>query len=967
MKISQKRILFIVSFINVITVNAQIQKLGIPEVTYFNRREYNGATQNWAITQSRSGLIYFANNDGVLEFDGVNWSIYKDQGDYVIRCVNAINDKIYVASYSEIGCLEYDSNGNLQYNSIYKDPKLEFLREIWGIQKFNDKVIFQSERGIGVLSSDHLSCLVKAPSRFISCKVVNGMVLVQDEQTGLMELRGQKVYPINGGTVLAGKEVTAMIPLSDTKIVIGTMNKGLFLYDMQKIVPWNVGGNELLKKVNIFCGSRYDKNLMIFGTIQGGILMLDNEGNVYMQIDKDKGLKNNTVLSVFRDDEGNIWGGLDNGIVKINFNSSITFLQNYYDLGTGYAALKYKSDFYFGTNQGLYKINENTLYDPLKTNKDFLRVKGSEGQVWSLYEDKDALLCGHNLGVYEIKENIAYLITPSSVNGVWNFKHVPNKPDLLISGTYNGLIVLEKDKNKWRYRNSIKNFKESSRFTEWDKDYNLWISHGYKGVFRLKFDEDFTEVIKVDTFKKSDFPGNNSSIVLTKIKGENVFSSQDGVYHFDSINKIFIKDSSFNRYFVNGQFPVNIKEDRKNNLWCFTNEGVSVLRFLEDGTYKRIDYPFIPLRKKLVNSFESVYPFGDNNVFIGVEDGFAHYSNEEFKDYKTSFYVHIRSFSGVGDSVKYQVVKDNKSQGQKYIPVYEFQKNEFKIKYSASYYKPSGVMYKAYLKNYDETDATWNEETSRVYSNLPEGDYTFIVKAKSKYGYQSLPAEFKFRISPPWHRTIEAKVVFAVLFILLTISVFWIINRRIELNKENEIIRQQEVFKQKEAKLQTAALISEKEVVKMRNEKLRSDMVFKEKELANSTIHLIQKNELLTEIKGELRKVSKVLDVVDQDRKIKSIIRKIDKDIDNKNKWELFEMHFGQVHEAFFSRLKELHPDLSSREQKLCAFIKMGMSSKEIAALINISPRAVENNRSKLRTKLGLLQGDNLLKYIENI
>ncbi len=964
-----KKILYITTLLYILPLfpRAQVKKTGIPEITYFNRRQYNGATQNWAVTQNNTGFLYFANNDGILEYDGERWRLLNQMKEYVIRSVKAIDNKIYAGSFSEIGCFEYNKNNQLEYNRLYKDDQLEYFREIWNIHQWNDKVIFQSERGIGIFKNHEMIQMIKAPSRFVSCFVVQGMVLLQDEKQGLMELRGNQVFPIQDGKIFTSKNISTIIPLADNRIMIGTVKNGLFIWNMQTITSWNTPSNNLLKETNIFCGTRYDKDLIALGTIQGGFVIIDNNGEVYMQINEDKGLKNNTVLSMTVDNEGNIWGGLDNGIVKVKLNSSITYLQNYYDLGTGYACTKQNDQYYFGTNQSLYAITNTMLYNPLKTENDFKRIQGTEGQVWSLYGDGSHLLCGHNNGAFLINNNKAKLITPMGINGVWNFKPVPQHPELLISGTYNGLILFEKKANQWQYKQKLDSFNVSSRFIEWDSKHHLWISHGYKGVYRLSFNKDFNHITKIDTFSNDSFPENHSSLVLSKINGHNAFTSLNGVYRYSYQEEQFVKDHQLDIYFTPGNFPTYIIEDQYQNLWCFYDKHLAVLRYLEDGTYKKIEYPLLPLDRKLVNSFESIYVVDENNIFVGIEDGFAHYSNEALKNYKTPFRAHIRSFIGHGDTTQYQLNHWCDTLTQPAIPEFMFEKNTFHIEFAASEYSTNNILYSTYLKGYDNTPSEWGKDNVKNYTNLPEGQYTFVMKAKNTYDIESAPVSFSFIVLPPWYRSLKAKIGFTILLVLLTIALLLLFNRRMELNRQKEKLQQQEKFKQKEEKLKTAALISEKEMINLRNEKLKNEMIYKEKELANSTVNLIQKNDFLNDLKIQLKRLSKINDKKELETKVRMLIKKIDKDIDNENHWNVFEMHFDQVHESFFHILKQQHPELSNREQKLCAFIKMGMSSKEIASIMNISTRAVENNRYKLRLKLGLRQGENLLKYIEQL
>jgi DNA-binding CsgD family transcriptional regulator len=235
------------------------------------------------------------------------------------------------------------------------------------------------------------------------------------------------------------------------------------------------------------------------------------------------------------------------------------------------------------------------------------------------------------------------------------------------------------------------------------------------------------------------------------------------------------------------------------------------------------------------------------------------------------------------------------------------------------------------------------------------------------HGVESEPVGFRFEVLPPWYRTVFARIVYALVVVLLLVGVWLLLVWLMERSRIVEVKKQQERFKVKEEKLRNAALENEKEMIRLRNDKLRDEMLFKEKELANSTMHIIQKNDFLLNIKEELQKINRSREVSAVERKVNDIVRKIDRDIDNESQWEVFELHLEHVHADFINRLRKQFPELSSREQKLCAYLRMDMASKEISSLMNISVRAVENNRYKLRKKLGLDAKDNLSDFIMSI
>ncbi len=942
-------------------------RYGIPSTEHYNRRQYRGGTQNWKITQAKNEIIYFANNDGVLEYNGVNWQILNHNTPISVRSVKAINNRLYIGAYNEFGYFCYDSLYHFRYTSLSTTQELKSLTECWTILDWQDKIVFHSEKAICIFKDDKLIKKISATSRFTSIYKVNGLLLVHDETEGLLEIRGNNIYKVHDGNIFKNKIITSIMDISDNKIIIGTMTHGLYLWDMQEIVKWNVSADDLLASNNIFCGTKYFDKYLIFGTIQSGLIITDFKGNIILVIDKDKGLKNNTVLSVLVDREGIVWCGLDNGITKVNLHSPISFLQSYFNIGTGYYIKRFKSNYYFGTNQALYRISEKKFKDPLKTRDDFIKIPGTSGQIWTLFDDGENLLCGHNLGVFEIKSQGAKLITPPVVNGVWIFKKIKNNPDMLIAGTYNGLILLHKHNGRWEFKSIMKGFKESSRFIEWDKNNDLWISHGYTGVFKISLSSDYSNVTKVDTFAFSDFPDNNSPLVVSKIKNELFFVSNNGIYKLNSDQTRPIKAIGFQILYDNGNYPSRLIEDQFRNIWYFYNNKIGVLRYMEDGSYKKIDYPFTSLNNKLVNNFEFVFIPNEENVFFGVEDGFAHYLVGIQKNYKTPFNVHINYFKGRTDSVAYSTESINGKFFQKFIPQYKFKDNTFEIHYAASYYESNNILYSTILEGYENTPSTWSTTTTREFSRLPEGNYKFIVKAKNIYGVEAKPVSIEFEVLPPLYRTFTAKLIYGALFILFSFLFYKIIDYRIKVSRRKEKIKQQMQFKSREEQLKNEALMAEKEMIHQRNERLRSSIIYKEKELANSTMHIIHKKEILSYIKDQLKKLKNLDSKEEIERKINNIIRKINKDSDNEDHWRIFETHLEQVHEDFLKRLKEKHPDLNSKDLKLCAYIRMNMSSKEIATLMNISFRTVENNRYHLRKKLCLGNGVNLSSYITNL
>lgn len=947
------------------TLKAAVPIYGIPEVDYFSRADYKGATQNWSISQAENGLLYAANNDGILEYDGSEWLLLPKTTNVIHRSVLAYQNRIYMGAYNEFGYYEYNGHRDLDYTSLSDNDELSALGDVWEIIPFNDWIVFQADKGLVLWKEGSKPIVVSAKARIPKAFTVNGLLIVYDETYGLMEFRQGRLYEIPGGESFAGVSIGAVLPLSSSEILIATITGGIYVWDMQTFKEWDGQASHFLKNANVYSGIEYGEDEFVFGTIQSGVVITDKAGNIKSMINKERGLQNNTVLGLEVDQEGNIWAGLDNGIARISYNSTISFIQGYYDIGTGYTVEEHEGVLYLGTNQALYYINEMDFKNPINDRNSFVRIQGTSGQVWSLFTDKEGqVLCGHNSGVFSINHGRAKLITPAHIVGAWIFRYPPNRTDLCLVGSYNGIIVLRKVDGQWTYVKRLDGFNESARFMEWDSDGALWVTHGYLGAFKVHFDENYNEIVEVETFNDAKGLGKNLSLNVTRVNDEVVFGSSKGVFGYDSNSNSFYRHN-LNTYFLEGGFPTLLHSDDNRNVWFFTQNGVGVLRRLEDGNYTKVTLPFYPITGKVVDGFEFVKALDEKNTIFGVEDGFAHYSVNERKELLKPFNVHIRGFKSLNDDVDYFSSPGLPDTNHK--PQWPYNQNSFEVKYSATHFETSNTKYSTFVEGLDQN---WSEPSlsqRRQIVNIREGNYVFWVKAINVHGQESEPTGLEFIVLPPWYRTVYALVGYILVVIGLIVGAWYLLMWLIERSRLVAVEKQKEHFRIKEEKLKNLALENEKEMIRLRNEKLRDEMLFKEKELANSTMHIIQKNEFLLNIKEELQKINRSREISAVERKVNEIARKIDRDIDNESQWEVFELHLEHVHADFINRLRKQFPDLSSREQKLCAYLRMDMASKEISSLMNISVRAVENNRYKLRKKLGLDAKDNLSDFILSI
>lgn len=940
---------------------AHAQHFGLPGIQNFSRAEYKGGTQNWAVVQAANGMLYFGNNNGLVEYDGFHWNVYQDMG-LVIRSLCMDNNRIYIGAFNKFGYYEEDKNGILRYHSLVHllNNRMGDFDEIWRIHKTSSGIVFQSYRAIFIYNNGKID-IVYPKTRFHFSYYVNGILWVYDESKGLMQYRDGKLSQIPDGNLLIGSQIWTILPLTDNEVLIGTAQNGLFKYDGQKLKEWDKPVNALLKKYQIYTGAFIGNKYFAFGTIQNGLIISDTTGQIVFEINKDRGLANNTVLCIGNDQEGNIWLGLDNGISVVHINSPLTYIQKYFNIGSGYASAVFGDKLYLGTNQGLFYIEWNDLINPLKRSEDFHLIAGTEGQVWCLTIIDNTLLCGHNTGVFQVIDKTAIKI--SSVPGGWNMIKPDSNPSLLIVGNYSGLSVLERKGLRWEYKNEISGFDQSSHYLEQDSKGFIWISHGYKGIFKLKTDAGLQKVIKSDFYdSKKGLPSDQGNTIF-KLKSGIVAGTRKGIYRYSEIADSFQPDVQLNQLFPDPEQIDYLSQDEDRNIWYYNNQQPGVLRFQEDGSYTNISVPFIELTDMVIPAFGHVNVINSNNALIGLESGFGHYNSSQIRQYNFLPVLFLSSIKS-GDTSEGSYRFNSNNLKQEVIPKFKYKNNTITFSFSAGQYSERGISYQFQLDGFDKTWSTWSRQNSKEYTNLPAGEYVFQLKALTSLGKTTKVLSYKFRILPPWYTTIYAWFIYFLLAIYIFYTLYRIFLKRVEKTHLKETEAQKAKYKQRVQLLKEAALIAEMEMSSLRNEKLNLEIIHKEKELANATMSIIQKNGILHKLKNELHRIKNVLNDDTIKTELGTYIKRIGKEIDNEKQWQVFNTHVEQVHEDFFKKLKTQNPDLSPSELRLCAYLRMNISSKEIATLMNISTRGVEISRYRIRKKLGIDRNTNLTDFM---
>ena len=515
--------------------------------------------------------------------------------------------------------------------------------------------------------------------------------------------------------------------------------------------------------------------------------------------------------------------------------------------------------------------------------------------------------------------------------------------NLIIQGTYDGLYILEKENNAWRLRNKIKGFTNSAKYFIMAKEGSIFVNHEYKGVYKLEIDSLYTTVLK--TVKDTSVEKGIHSSIL-KHKKDVFYASKKGVFKYDFEKNIFVLDTIYSALipkdiFVSGKL---ILDEYSQKLWSFTNEG---LRFLKPGKLSdKATLVNIPIKRALFRGpagFESIIHLENGKYLVGTITGYlvVDLNRIVLTDNLEINITHV---------FNYQLNESRKKSYLNREVWYDNKVNKLEFFYNVPYFdKTSSVLFQHKLEGYNSKWSALESSNSALFENLPFGSYTFKVRSMVAGNLTSNVAEFKFSIEKPWFLSNMA-VCFYVILILTLIFAWYFLSKKYYNRKQEKLL----LNAQKELELKE--LESSQKIIKLNNDKLRSDIESKNRELASSTMSIIKKNEFLHSIKNEL------LESTEKD--FSKVVKIIDKNLNNTDDWKLFQEAFNNADRQFLDKLKEKHPGLTPNDLRLCAYLRLNLSSKEISPLLNISPRSVEVKRYRLRKKMALNHDANLTNYI---
>ena len=925
----------------------------VPPSFNYGIKDYGAGNQNWAVAQGQNGVIYIGNNYGLLSFDAVNWNLHPLPNNLAVKSIlvnhSSGAERIYVGSFEEFGYFERDETNKLCYHSLKGLVKDYTFRndEIWTIHQLNDKLFFQSFSSYFVYNEKTQSIdsykPYPAPLYFFN---VEGTLYAQFIDENFYKYDGRDFKLLLTRERMNDDFIVSALPFQG-KLLLVTSKSGIYSFDSRtsQLSRFPTAIDSKLNTAIVNRTALLPDSVLIIGTLNEGLFALNARGEELWHLNRSNGLNNNTCLGLFIDNENNLWTALDNGVSYIQTNSPLSFFEpKDIQIGLVEEILVQDNQLYIASNQGVYKYSESK--------GNFQSIPSLNVQSWFIRAFGEHIITGNNKGTSLIRNDRAIPIPKVSTGGMDIKGMTISGTEFLLESTYNDLLVYLKDaKGEWYFSHRVEGFSDLINQLEIDHTGNIWASHMYKGLYRLRLDNGLQRIVEQDFYLKLDSALESvNPVKISKLKGRIVFSDGFRFYTYDDLQRKIIPFEQLTEELPNLSDTRNIVPVNDSLFWFVRNKEYTVVKYNSENHYTVHEkIPFSILNNPPNYSRGNVYVDKNGDSYFCLNGGIGKYN------FSRSTQQPIRHFeiaSASSYNRKDGITQRLSLQGKNIID-YADNNITFELRYTD--FSKNGFSVECFLGDYDNRWIPVASDLTISYTNLPANDYVLNARVVNESGEELATLTYPFVIKNPWYKTSWALFFYFLLGMIVLFSLVKVYIQMI-VRRKNKLFMQQE----KERLVQLER--QEKLITQLKNEQLGNELVYKSKELANASMLIIKHEEFLNALKKSIQEALKSGKI--QRSEGAELMKLIGSHTSGEDTWGQFQENFDLIHENFFRKLKERYPSLTSSDLRLCALLRLNYSSKDIANMLNLTLRGVEAARYRLRKKLALQEDQNLVEFM---
>lgn len=767
---------------------------GIPLFHHYNYKHFDAHPIMWGAAQDPQGVLYFANNDGVVVFDGKIWRtlLLNTQ----VRAL-AFHEQLYVGGTDDFGVFEPDRQGRLHFRSYKRSVKNARISEVYNIFVIKKDIYFVSKHHIVKKTGDTFS-IISLASNLTGAACTSEQLYISTENEGILVLASNnELTKLTQDNFFQTKSLRFVLPGNDA-LIIGTERDGIFTLQNNTVGVFKQDLQAFFIEKQLVSGLRLEGGNYVIATAKSGLLLLDNQANLLHIFNREQGFPSDKSYSIVADKEGGLWWGHLDGLSYLLPGVPVSSFERYtIPLGKINALYVHDEVLYIATIRGVYTLHNDGIH-PIGLLTD---------ECWDLFEFKDRLLVASTSGVYEIVNGtLRPVLLEIEAHKIWQSQ---SDPDLFYIGLASGLRKIRFiPPGVWNDEGPLRNIDAAVNSLVETEEGKIWMGLQYQGL--IQYDIHTGQVFRfIQELAER-------RVIVNRFKGVIIFQTPRGIFKYE--NRKFILDKKLTRAFVN--YDHRFTTDIFANYWIYSDKTLSVLRSTINMNVDSISYANIVDEKITL-----VYPHS-NRIWLAYQNKLLALESPT-TPLRKPFTPTIRNVTLGRDSVYFGgVFFDEKqkfalTQTAQFLPKidYEYNTITFDIGLS-SYYNPNTNKFQYLLDKFDNDWSAWQSNPRIRYVNLPEGNYVLKIRARNALGQVSEVTTFKFSILPPWYRSIYAFVGYGVgVFILGVIGIRAYTNRLNVLNKRLEkMIEARSV----EIRKQNARLEEQRNKLEVSNQELQT-------------------------------------------------------------------------------------------------------------------------------------------------
>jgi signal transduction histidine kinase/DNA-binding response OmpR family regulator/ligand-binding sensor domain-containing protein len=742
---------------------------GFPFVTNYTPDDYGAFNQNWGAVQDSSGILYFANGNGVLMYDGSGWDLVPLPNRTHVKSITIDADNtIFVGGTGEFGYLRPDRNGRIRYISLLPmlNEEDRAFSTVWECIATDGGVYFKTNEALFRWSGEEFTIWREPGLRRLFLTEETVFTIKSGEGIHFID-PADSILLFSGGDQFAQETVTLILPFGSDELLVGTYSNGLFLLKDGKKEPFVVTGLNLSDQ-KLYTGTDLNDQTYALGFLSGGIVVVSHTGKVVLHLESPDPLVSGIVHHLYRDRQGMLWASLNDGISRVEYPSPF----NTFGLHSGIPGRiqlvgRYGEEILAGTDVGLYHLDR----DGTAVHPEFSLYRGISDQVWDVLEFEGSLLLALRDGVYKADEDITQL-------GNWSpsaFLRSGIDPNRLFISQANGLRSIYLDGNNWKDEGVVEGIL-GSVYTMLEMDSgNLWLETSENWLWRIVFETGRNRPDHPDIKKYGvdhGLPGETGNIF--SIDNRLYFTSGTSLktYVFDQGSDLFVPAFDLSQILEVREGTIALHHvDTSENIWFSSGNGLVPREYYvgwrgHDGGYVVEPLKLSRIGNHIGGSGAFFFDPGDSLLWITGKNRVIRYDLQFRSPDPPAPATLLKRVLYQGDSILIQ--------GHYHLlePEIPFRDNHLRFQFATPVFQEEkATLYQSFLEGFDRKWSSWTPETQRDFTNLPGGRYTFYVRAKSISGTDHRPAQFSFRIVPPWYQTLWAYMIFFTIAIV-SVGVF---------------------------------------------------------------------------------------------------------------------------------------------------------------------------------------------------